>query len=62
VSNFSYSIFFRNSFGLAKFIEVATFHPLYVQKSAKVSDIFKGGEKFCQTAVIFLTDSIFCCF
>jgi hypothetical protein len=36
---------FRNSYGPAKFTEVATFHPLHAKKSTKIPDLFKGGKK-----------------
>jgi hypothetical protein len=45
-------IFFRNSYGPAKFIEVATFHPLYAQKSATNPDMCKR-RKIHQAAAIF---------
>jgi hypothetical protein len=48
-----FSDIFRNSYDLAKFIEVATFHQLYAQKSAKILDMFKGGEKIRQALVRF---------
>jgi hypothetical protein len=49
---------FCNSYGPAKFIEVATFHPLYAKK-AKIPDMFKGGgKKNRQAAAVFL--DIFC--
>jgi hypothetical protein len=49
-----FSNFLHNSYGPAKFTEVATFYPLHSQKSAKILDMFKGGENICQAAAIFL--------
>jgi hypothetical protein len=37
-----------------KFTEFANFHPVHVKKSEKISDMFKGGEKNCQVAAVFV--------
>jgi hypothetical protein len=58
----NFSIFFRNSYGLEKFTEAATFHPIYVQKSAKIPDMFKGAKKFAKLLLFFSIGSVFCCF
>jgi hypothetical protein len=60
VPDFSYFLF--NTYGLAKFIEDARFHPIYAQKSAKIPDMFKGGEKFDKLMLFLLTIYVFCCF
>jgi hypothetical protein len=60
-AHFSYS--FCNSYGPVKFIEVATSHPLYAKKEpSKNPDMFKGAKKIGKLLLVFLTDSVFCCF
>jgi hypothetical protein len=53
---------FCNSYGLEKFNEAATFHPIYAQKSAKIPDMFKGAKKFAKLLLFFSIGSVFCCF
>jgi hypothetical protein len=60
VPDFSYLC--CKSYVPAKFIEVETFHPLHLKNHKKVPDMFKGGTKICQAAVVFFTYSVFCCF
>jgi hypothetical protein len=60
VPGFSY--IFCNSYGPVKFIEVATSYPLYAKKPEKILTCLSGAKKFRKLLLVFLTDSVFCCF
>jgi hypothetical protein len=55
-------IFFRNSYGLAKFTEFATFHPLHEKNQQKFLTCLRGAKKVDKLLLFFFTDSVFCCF